>query len=150
MATITNPTFAIVLAGSNQATLTVSYSISITSVERFLADNGLSFRATIQIVGDDPGDATDLVLHSWSESLAFSPGQTSLSRTQQLTVSMSSLDEDPGTQRVNVWYLPGYGWLHRVVTDQDEIFARVIVEYGGLDMAPTHADSGIRSINAVP
>jgi hypothetical protein len=125
-------------AGS-PVTLDVSYSATFSVIERFLADNGLGFEERIQIIGDDPGEATDLVLHTLSsQMIVLAPGQLVVNRSRQITVARGSLNEDPG----------GTGTPFPF-PNVDELFARVEIHYAGLISGPSRADSPVQSILVV-
>ena len=99
MPSITALVFSISAASptASARTLQVSYTAVFSPVEQFLAGNGLQFQELIHIVGDDPGEATDQVLHTLPPELIAPPaGQQALARSRQLVVSSSSLNEDPG------------------------------------------------------
>jgi hypothetical protein len=95
----------------------------------------------IQIIGDDPGEASDVVLHTFpSELIALAPGQLVVDRARQITVARSSVNEDPGGE-------PGPGPFHP--PNADELFARVEILYAGLNSAPFRADSAVKTITVI-
>lgn len=143
MPTISGCTLA--LAGQMWAdvTLTVSYTLTLTALELHLADHGLAFEERVQVVGDDEGTATDVVLHTFqSQTIPVTTGQSTYSRTRQLTVDAGTLDEDPAT--------PGGGWGGWVprVPQPDELVAHVEIRYVGLGPVTTTADSPVLTVNA--
>jgi hypothetical protein len=122
---------------SSSVTLVVSYTANLSAIERFLADNGLGFQENIQIIGDDPGEATDLVLHAFpSQLIALAAGQLVVARSRQITVPRSTLNEDPGHVGPGPIGLP----------NADELFARVEIPYVGLLSGPARADSPVKTI----
>jgi|GEM_PF-2437676 len=124
-------------------TLDVSYSAKFSALERFLADHGLGFDERIQIIGDDPGEATDLLLHTFpSQMITLAPGQLLVTRSRQITVPRGSLNEDPGGGGGPSPWPP---WPPNV----DELFARVEILYAGLSSGPSRADSPVKSITVV-
>jgi hypothetical protein len=139
MPSITDLTFSISAATptASSRTLQVSYTAVFSPIEQFLAGNGLQFEERIQIVGDDPGEASDQVLHALPPELIAPPaGQQAVARTRQITVARSSLNEDPGSTPVT----PGSPFS---LPNVDEVFARVELAYVGL--APSmRADSVLK------
>ena len=138
MPSITDLTFIISAAASaSTRTLRVGYTAVFSPIEQFLAGNGLQFEERIQIIGDDLGEATDQVLHALPPELIAPPaGQATVARIREITVSRSSLDEDPGSTPVS----PGSPLK---LPNPDEVFARVELAY--VVLAPsTRADSAVR------
>jgi hypothetical protein len=130
-------------AVGSTVTLDVSYSAKFSALEQFLADHGLGFAEGIQIIGDDPGEASDLVLHTFpSQMIALTPGQLLVTRSRQITVPRSSLNEDPGRAPSPGRFPPG-------LPNVDELFARVEILYAGLSSGPSRADSPVKSITVV-
>jgi hypothetical protein len=142
MPTISNLTLAVTGNSWSDITLAVDYTVTFSPVELFLASNGLAFQERIQIVGDDPGDATDVVLHTFqAQSIPAAPG--SVKRSRSITVKSGTLNEDPG----NV-YTQGGSWGGWAPSrpDADELFARVEVAYVGLNPGSVTADSAVSTI----
>lgn len=142
MPTITNLALSITTTSPlSTVTLGVTYTVTFSAVERYLADHGLGFVERIQIIGDDPGEASDLVLHTLpSQLIALAPAQVVVTRARQITVTRGSLNEDPGPT-------PGPGPIH--LPNADELFARVEIPYVGLGSAPARADSPVKTITVV-
>jgi len=140
MPTISNVTFSISSRDFTNVTLDVGYTIQRTALERFLGDHGLAFEERIRIIGDDPGEATDQVMHALAaQQVPFPAGELVATRTRQVTVPKSSLNEDPGMRRVP-------GQTFPTMPNPDQLFARVEVGYVGLTTPPTIVDSAIREI----
>jgi len=143
MPTISNLTFAISSRDFSNVTLDVAYTVQRTTLERFLGDHGLGFEERIRIIGDDPGEATDQVMHALpSVLIGFEPGELVATRARQVTVPRSSLNEDPGMRQ-----LPGQSFP--TTPNPDQLFARVEVGYVGLSTPPTTADSPVQVITVV-
>jgi hypothetical protein len=133
---------------SANVTLNVAYTATFSTIERFLAANGLVFEERIQIVGDDPGEATDKVMYTFPAEglqIAAGTGNLTVSRNRSITVSDGVLDEDPDVVRYPSQ--PG-GWPRLVWNpDADELFARVEVAYVGLNPHQVRADSPVRTLS---
>ena len=130
------------LSGSAWAnvTLDVTYTATFSSVERFLAANGLIFEERIQIIGDDPGELSDVTLHTFQSQVipvSAGSGDLAVNRSRSLTVAGGTLNEDPG----------GTGFPFPI-PNSDEIFARIEVAYVGLNAGPARTDSPVRTITA--
>jgi hypothetical protein len=131
------------LSGSAWAnvTLDVTYTATFSSVERFLAANGLIFEERIQIIGDDPGELSDVTLHTFQSQVipvSAGSGDLAVNRSRSLTVAGGTLNEDPG----------GTG-IPFPIPNSDEIFARIEVAYVGLNAGPARTDSPVRTITVV-
>src|SRR4051812_11227975 len=141
MPSIASLTLSIAAPTFQTVTLSVTYTAKFSAIEEFLADHGLGFEERIQIVGDDPGEASDVVLHTFpSQLITLTPGQLLVNRARQITVARSSLNEDPGVE-------PGPGPFH--LPAADELFARLEIPYVGLNSAPIRADSAVKTITVV-
>ncbi len=106
----------LITIGSN-VTIRVTYNAVFSPFERKLAELGLVFRERIRVIGEDPGTATDIVLHAFpSQNYPVTAGAGSLSvpRSREMTVSRASLQEDVG------------------LGDADEIRARIEIQAIGL------------------
>lgn len=144
MPSITDLALGVSGSGWSDVTLTVTYSAGISPVELFLLQNGLKLEERIQIIGDDPGDSTDVVLHTFqSQVIVVWPGQTKVARSRQIVVARGTLNEDPATSGGGGW--GGWNWP---VPDPDELLARVEIVYVGLSMGPVRADSPVQTISA--
>ena len=139
MPSITSLSLSLTTPAALTVTLSVSYTVNLSAAERFLADHGLGFVERIQIIGDDFGEASDLVLHTFpSQLIAFAPGQSVVARSRQITVTRSSLNEDPGPVPGPTSPFPQ--------PNPDELFARVEIPYVGLNSTPARADSAVQTI----
>jgi hypothetical protein len=82
---------------TDDVTLVVSYNATFGPVERHLAAHGLVFEERITVIGEDPGRATDLVLHEFPvETIPVTAGTEPLTvrRQRTMTVGRVSLRED--------------------------------------------------------
>lgn len=144
MPAISNVSLTVTGSTWTDFTLDVSYTVSFSPLERFLAANGLSFEERIQIVGDDAGDATDVVLHTFqAQAIPAAPG--AINRKRSITVSSGTLNEDPGRIPTNGG---GLGGWTTTKPDADEILARVEVGYIGLSTGPLRVDSPVHTLQA--
>lgn len=144
MPTISNLSFTVSSRDFSTVTLDVAYTVQRTDVERFLGDHGLGFEERIRIIGDDPGEATDQVMHTFATQLiAFAPGELVATRSRQITVPRSSLNEDPGGRST----IPGQSFP--TTPNPDQLFARVEVAYVGLSTPPATAESPVQVITVV-
>jgi len=92
---ITNQSMTLQLAGNN-VTINVAYTAIFSAFDRFLAQNGLRFRERIRVIGEDPGTATDRILHTFpAENISVTSG--TIPRNRSLTVTRASLQEDVGS-----------------------------------------------------
>jgi hypothetical protein len=99
MPSITNQTMTVQLAGTN-VTIAVTYNANFSAFDRFLAQGGLRFRERIRVIGEDPGTATDMILHTFPlQNIPVTSGTTPLTvpRSRSLTVPRASLQEDVGS-----------------------------------------------------
>jgi hypothetical protein len=121
-------------------TLTVTYTATLSALEVHLAEHGLGFEERIQIIGDDPGTETDVILHALQpELIPLIGGQTTVLRSRQISVARASLNEDPA--------VPG-GTSPYPLPQPDELLARIEVAYVGLSTEPATADSPVITITA--
>ena len=123
MPTVCNPVLTCVQrAGFDETVvLNISYEVTFSPIERYLAAHGLSFEELITIVGEDPGVGGDLVLHVLpTEQIWVSDGPepAAITRRRKLTVPRNSLRED--------------GWPFN-----DEIDARIDVVAVGMPLPVT-------------
>ena len=123
MPTVCNPVLTCVQqAGIGEAVvLNISYEVTFSPIERYLAAHGLSFEEHITIVGEDPGSGGELVLHVLpTEQIWVSDGlePVAVVRRRNLTVPRNSLRED--------------GWPFN-----DEIDARIEVVAVGMPLPVT-------------
>jgi len=124
---VSGPTLSVSATGTS-ATLTVKYSVTVSAFEVWLVSNGLVLEERIQIIGDDDGDATDKVLHTFQPERLPSTAGTH-ARTRTLTVTTSSLNEDDRLVPVKL----GTSTLFQRMPDTDELVARVEAAYVGLE-----------------
>jgi len=79
-------------------TINVTYNAVFSTLDRHMAANGLTFQERIRVIGQDPGAATDLILHTMPlQNIPVSAGVGSLTvaRNRSITVQRSTLQEDP-------------------------------------------------------
>jgi hypothetical protein len=93
MPAISNPQLDTVII-DNDVTLTVTYVAGFTTLERHLAEHGLSFQERLVVVADAPTGGPDPALAQFPlQQIPATSG--SVARTRTLTVSRSVLNEDP-------------------------------------------------------
>lgn len=139
MPTITDTRLTVSGAGwTGSVTLTVTYTATFSALENHLAEHGLGFEERIQIIGDDAGTETDVILHTFEpNAIALPVGVTTMPRSRQISVSGGSLNEDPASP--GGW---GSGW-NPPVPQPDELVARIQLSYVGLSTEPAIADSPV-------
>jgi hypothetical protein len=117
-------------------TIAVTYTATFSAVETYLAERGLSFAERIQIIGDDPGTVSDVVIYAFPPApITLTAGQTTVQRSRQATVPGAALNEDPATG--SPFPIP----------QPDEILARVELAYVGLSNGPATAESPVVTVN---
>jgi hypothetical protein len=139
MPSIHNLTLTVTGGTWSDVTLEVTYTAFFSQLELFLASNGLRFSERVQIIGDDPGDAGDKVLHTL-QSQTIEAKAWGVPRTRTLTVNGRTLDEDPATTS----YTGSWGSTWSTYRpDPDELFARVELTYAGLGPELLRSDSAV-------
>lgn len=122
MPNISDLAFSITSRDFANVVLDVSFSVQRTALERFLGEHGLEFEERIWIMADDPGVASDQVMHTFtSQLIAFAPGELVATRARQVTVPPRA----------------------------DQLFARVEVRYVGIGTPRATADSAISTTTVV-
>ena len=89
---VSGPTLSVSASGTS-ATLVVEYSVAVSAFEFWLMSNGLVLEERIQVIGDDDGDASARVLHTFQPQRLPATAGTH-ARTRHLTATTSSLNED--------------------------------------------------------
>jgi hypothetical protein len=116
MATISNQTLTVQNLNNTTVRVNVRYRLNPSQNERL---NGSVFRENIQLIGDDPGVATDVVISAIPESLfRVSSSTLVVDRSRIIDVLKSAMNEDPA-------------FLATGAESVDEVFARISVVYGG-------------------
>src|ERR1700746_632021 len=92
MATISNPTLKITGVSPATVKATVSYTLTPNAVE-VLA--GSVFSEKIQLIGDDPGVLTDIVITTLPTQ-AFAAAAGGVQRSRDVNLLKSKLNEDSG------------------------------------------------------
>jgi hypothetical protein len=114
MATISNPTLKVEGVNATTVKLTVKYRLTPTPVEKLA---GTVFSEKIQVIGDDPGVLTDLVITTFpGDNFVVSNATTFVDRERTRSVLKSTMNEDPGFAATGA---------HSV----DETFAKITLAY---------------------
>ncbi|HXU39575.1 MAG TPA: hypothetical protein VN937_24685 [Blastocatellia bacterium] len=93
MATISTPTVAVTNLTATTVTVTVKYTLTPSSIEKLA---GTVFSEKIQLIGDDPGVISDIVITNFPEqTFVVSSSTASLNRVRTRTVLKSAMNEDP-------------------------------------------------------
>ncbi|HYG82756.1 MAG TPA: hypothetical protein VD861_20335 [Pyrinomonadaceae bacterium] len=121
MATISNQSLTIQNVNATTVSVTVRYSLTPNGDEKLL---GSGFRENIQLIGDDPGTANDVVIFNFPEQgYSVNNTTTSVNRSRTRTILKSSLNEDSGFATTGAEL-------------SDEILARINITYIGNDPTP--------------
>lgn len=116
MATISSPTLTIANFNATTVTVTVRYTLLPNRIEKLA---GSVFSENIQLIGDDPGVAGDIVITNFPvDAFAVSDATplTGVVRTRSRRVLKSALNEDPQ-------------FLTTGAEVVDETFARITLTY---------------------
>ena len=101
--------------------MTVKYRLTPSTIEKLA---GTVFSENIQLIGDDPLVAGDIVITNFtSDAFAVSDSTTNVERIRTKNVSKSAMNEDPEFQTTGA----------EVV---DETFARITLAYAASPPAP--------------
>jgi len=96
MATISTPTLSVTNASNTTVMLTVKYTLTPSNIEK---QAGTVFSENIQLIGDDPGVAGDIVITNFPvQTFVVSTSTTTLTRERTRTVLKSAMNEDPQFQ----------------------------------------------------
>lgn len=94
MATISVPTVEVTGLNDTQVRIIVRYTLTPTNIER---QAGSVFSENIQLIGDDPQDANDIVITSFPvQTFVVSTTTATLNRERSRIVNKSAMNEDPG------------------------------------------------------
>jgi hypothetical protein len=122
MATISSPSLTVENVSATVVKLTVKYTLTPNAVEKLA---GTVFTETIQVVGDDPGVLTDIIISTFpSDSFAVSTTTPTVARTRVRNILKSSMNEDPE-------FLLNGGEL------SDEVLARITLAYAASPPIPS-------------
>jgi hypothetical protein len=114
MATISNVSLLVTNLNNTTVTLTVKYTLTPNTLEKLA---GSVFSENIQLIGDDPGVAGDLVITTFTgDAFAVSNGTPTVSRMRTKNVLKSTMNEDPE-------FASNGGEV------TDEVFARITLAY---------------------
>jgi len=123
MATISSPSLLIetIPGSSTTVKLTVKYTLTPTAIEKLA---GTVFSENIQLIGDDPGVAGDIVITNFpADAFAVGSATSTVSRTRTRNVSKSAMNEDPAFQTTGAETI-------------DETFARITLAYAASAPSP--------------
>jgi hypothetical protein len=94
MATISNPTLTIVGVNNTTVKATVAYNLAPSAVEKLA---GSVFSETVQVIGDDAGILTDIVISTLpSQAFAVNGTTSNVARSRSVNLLKSALNEDSG------------------------------------------------------
>jgi hypothetical protein len=114
MATISGATLTIANLNATTVTATVKYTLTPSAIEKLA---GTVFSENVQLIGDDPGVLSDIVVSGFpGQAFAVAAGTVNVPRTRTRNVLKSALNEDPGFESTGAEQV-------------DEIFARISLTY---------------------
>jgi hypothetical protein len=114
MATISNASLLVENFNNTTVKLTVKYTLTPSAVEKLA---GTVFHENIQLIGDDPGILSDIVITNFpGDSFAVSNPTPTVARTRTRNLLKSALNEDPGFASTGAEL-------------SDEVFARITLAY---------------------
>ena len=113
MATITGRTLSVVNLDDTRVTLTVSYTLTPSNIERLA---GSVFSEDIRLIGNDPGVADDIVITIFPAAVFAVGDAVNVARTRSRNVLKSALNEDPAFAATGAEL-------------SDEVFARITITY---------------------
>jgi hypothetical protein len=114
MATLTSQTLKIENVDDKNVRVRVNYKLTPSVVEKLA---GTVFSGNIQLIGDDLGVASDIVITTFSADIfAVNNATTFVDRTVSRVLPKSALNEDSGFQSTGA-------------EESDEIFARITLSY---------------------
>lgn len=132
MATISNLSLNVENLNATTVKVTVKYRLTPSAIEKLA---GTVFSENIQLIGDDPGVAGDIVITTFTpDAFAVSSSTLNVERTRTKNVSKSAMNEDPEFQTTGA----------EVV---DETFARITLAYAAsAPIPPTLPSPAITNI----
>ena len=114
MATIAGTSLLVENVNATTVKLTVKYILTPNAVEKLA---GTVFSESIQVIGDDAGMATDIVVTNFpSDVFAVSSATPTVTRTRSRNVLKSAMNENPG-------------FLATGAEQSDEVFGRITLAY---------------------
>ena len=120
MATISAASLTVANVNATTVKATVKYTLTPNAIEKLA---GTVFTENIQLIGDDPGVLTDVVVAAFPlQAYAVSAATPTVMRTLSRNVLKSSMNEDPA-------------FLANGAEDPDEVFGRIVLSYAA--SAPT-------------
>lgn len=121
MATISNASLLIENLNNTTVKLTVKYTLTPNGIEKLA---GTVFSENIQLIGDDPGVLTDIVITNFSgDAFAVSNATPTVARTRTRNALKSALNEDPAFASTGAEL-------------SDEVFARITLSYAASPPIP--------------
>ena len=94
MATISNASLLVENFNNTTVKLTVKYTLTPSAVEKLA---GTVFHENIQLIGDDPGIVSDIIIANFSgDNFAVTNATPTVARTRTRNLLKSALNEDPG------------------------------------------------------
>ena len=132
MATISNLSLTIEGFDDTRVTATVRYRLTPSVIEKLA---GTVFSDSIQLVGDDPGVSSDIVITTFPpDAFAVSNSTPTVDRTRTRRVYKSAMNEDPQYETTGGEVI-------------DETFARITLTYAaGAPIPPTLPSPEITNI----
>jgi hypothetical protein len=122
MATISLPSLLVENVNATTVKLTVKYTLTPNAVEKLA---GTVFTENMQLIGDDIGVLTDIVITNFpAQAFAVSNATPTVARTRVRNVLKSSMNEDPD-------FAANGGEL------SDEAFARITLSYAANPPIPS-------------
>ena len=114
MATISNRSLIVDNVNATTVKITVKYTLTPTAIEKLA---GTVFSENIQLIGDDPGVASDIVITTFpADAFAVSNATPTVNRTRTRNVLKSAMNEDPEFLTTGAEVI-------------DETFARITLAY---------------------
>ena len=122
MATISSPSLLVENVNNTTVKLTVKYTLTPNAVEKLA---GTVFSENIQLIGDDPGVVSDIVITNFpGDAFAVSNATPTVSRTRTRNVLKSAMNEDPNFASTGAEL-------------SDEVFARITLAYAASPPIPS-------------
>ncbi len=114
MANISGAALNVTNVNATTVLATVTYTLTPTQVEKLA---GTVFNENLQLIGDDAGVLTDIVISNFpAQSFAVSAATPTVLRTRTRNILKSAMNEDPA-------------FLANGSEQSDEVFTRVTLSY---------------------
>lgn len=134
MATISNHSLLVENVNNTTVKLTVKYTLTPSAVEKLA---GTVFTENIQLIGDDPGAANDIVITSFpAANFAVSSATLTVPRARSRNVLKSAMNEDAA-------------FAANGAELSDEVFARIALAYAANPPIPPALPSPAPATNIV-